>query len=541
MHSTGIPWWSRLGVKLATAIAAISVLTLGSFLVLILGAQREHLIDQARHSATVVSDTINGSIEYEMLADRRQQAYQILGAVARQDNVHQLRLYDRQGRVQYSKQPGEIGRMAALDAEPCRSCHSNGARLSELTQRERTRVTGQKRQVLTAITPIYNRPGCSSAACHAHPPDQRIIGVVELSLDLEDLDRGRMMLARSTSALLFLATSIVAVLTFVMMRRVVVNPVSQLVAAAQRVSAGELDQSVPVESRDELGVLERSFNDMERALIAAREERNRLLDTLEHQVADRTAALERAQAQLIQTEKLTSLGTLSASIAHEINNPLSGILTTAKLLLRTIAETPDDVRMQGLARYLRLVERETERCSAIVRNLLGFARERPLTLAQADVNAALEESLFLIANQTTLQNIAMERHLGPLPLILADFGQLRQAFANVVINACDAMPHGGTLRVSSCLVDDGSAVEVRVDDTGVGIPPDVLTKVVDPFFTTKEKGTGLGLSVVYGIVERHGGRLAIDSQPGVGTTVTIRMPVRSGEGGAGQVRGAAGV
>jgi two-component system, NtrC family, sensor kinase len=286
---------------------------------------------------------------------------------------------------------------------------------------------------------------------------------------------------------------------------------------------------VPVRGGDELSLLGTSFNEMGQALARANRERQDLLENLEQQVSDRTAALERAQAQLIQTEKLSSLGKLAASIAHEINNPLAGILTVSKLLIRTIEEPPEDRRAPFLLRHLRLVQRETERCTAIVRNLLGFARERPLTLGDVDVNAALDEGLFLVASQTAVQNITIERALGEVPPVRADFGQIRQAFANLIINACDAMPGGGTLRVRSAV--DGETVQVEIEDTGAGIPPEVLSKVLDPFFTTKEKGTGLGLSVVYGVVERHGGRLAIESEPGKGTTVTVRLPM-AGDAGA---------
>jgi two-component system, NtrC family, sensor kinase len=264
---------------------------------------------------------------------------------------------------------------------------------------------------------------------------------------------------------------------------------------------------------------------MGNALEAARGERDALLAGLEQQVRERTEALERAQQRLVQTEKLSSLGRLSASIAHEINNPLAGILTTAKLLIRTIGNGPADPQSTWMVRQLALVQREAERCTAIVRNLLGFARERPMTLTDVDVNVAIEEALFLVQNQFALQNIVLERDLAPVPPVRADFGQVRQAFANIIINACDAMPKGGTLRVRSRMLGAEGVVEVVVGDTGTGIPRALLSKVLDPFFTTKEKGTGLGLSVVYGVVERHSGTLSLDSEPGAGTTVTIRLPL----------------
>jgi two-component system NtrC family sensor kinase len=273
-----------------------------------------------------------------------------------------------------------------------------------------------------------------------------------------------------------------------------------------------------------VAALARAFNEMEGTLLEVRAQRLALLEGLEQQVQDRTAALKKAQERLIQGEKLSSLGRLAASIAHEINNPLAGILTYAKLLVRTLEEAaPDDAGRTKIIGQLKLVERETQRCTAIVRNLLDFARERPLKLGEVDVNAAIGEALFLIANQSRMQNVTLQQALSPVPPIEADFGQIRQALVNILINACDAMPSGGTLHVATERV--GEQVEISVRDTGVGIAPDDLKKVLDPFFTTKEKGTGLGLSVVYGIVERHGGALRIDSTPGQGTVVTITLPV----------------
>jgi two-component system NtrC family sensor kinase len=250
------------------------------------------------------------------------------------------------------------------------------------------------------------------------------------------------------------------------------------------------------------------------------------MENLERQVEERTADLKATQGQLIQSEKMASLGKLSASIAHEINNPLSGILTAAKLLIRTAEEGPLDAAAQAnFIRHLRLVERETQRCTTIVRNLLGFARQRELTLIEVDVKVPIEEALGLLGNQIAIQGITLERRLASVPVVRADLGQLRQAFVNIALNACEAMSSGGTLTVSSRFLPAENAVEVEFADTGTGIAPDNLSKILEPFFTTKEKGTGLGLSVVYGVVERHGGKMDIISQIGEGTTVQIRLPV----------------
>ena len=529
MNTRQIPWWNRLGVKLAVAITLVSVLTFGVFLVLVLRSQRRHLLEQARHTAAVVSDTINASIHYDMLHDRRQQAYEIMSAIGAQHQVEHLRVFDASGRIRFSTDAAEVGQVPDLMSTSCSPCHGDGRTQLPLSIRERTHVSLRNgRQVLGVVTPIYNEPSCATGRCHVHPRIQRVIGVIELGMRLDAIEREGGALAQSTIWISVVFALLLGTLTFVFTRQLVVRPIGRLVQGTRGVGAGDLTQRVPVQGPGELAVLQASFNEMGTALEATRAERDTLLAGLEQQVKERTEALERAQERLIQTEKLSSLGRLSASIAHEINNPLAGILTTAKLVIRTLEDRTDDPKGPWIVKQLGLVRRETERCTAIVRNLLGFARERPLTLTDADVNAALDEALFLVHNQIVLQNIVLEREFAPVPAVRADLGQLRQAFADIIINACDAMPNGGTLRVRSRVVAEDDALEVSIVDTGVGIPREQLSKVLDPFFTTKEKGTGLGLSVVYGVVERHCGRLFIDSEPGAGTTVTIRLPLASG-------------
>jgi len=252
---------------------------------------------------------------------------------------------------------------------------------------------------------------------------------------------------------------------------------------------------------------------------------------LERQVNERTADLTKAQAALVQSEKLSSLGRLSASIAHEINNPLAGILTFAKLVIRTLdAGPPDEATRRDLVKNLALVQRETERCSAIVRNLLDFARDRPLALCDANVNTAVEEALQLVVHRIAIQGLNLEKRLSPVPAVMADFGQLRQAVMNVVLNAIEAMSKGGTLTVATRSAAGG--VQVVISDTGPGIAKEHQAHLFEPFFTTKQKGTGLGLSVVYGILKRHRGRITVKSDQGRGTSFTITLPTKPAEGAA---------
>jgi two-component system NtrC family sensor kinase len=519
-------WWSRLSVKVTAVITLATTIGGSAFLWLVLRSQRQLLMDQTVRNAAFLSDTLLSSLERHMLRNERTELFAALSAVSNQPLMSELRLFDSNGRTAFSNREGEGGRVADKREATCAACHHGGVAPAALDARARSRVisTSGTGRILATVTPVYNRTACSSTTCHAHPAEQRVLGVLEVGMSLSQVDGTLAALQRTTAIVGLLTIAGLAITAILFTRRKLVHPIEQLASGVNRVKLGELKEQVPVLGTGEIAELAVAFNEMEGALLDVRRQRLALLDSLERQVQERTAALEKAQERLVQTEKLSSLGRLAASVAHEINNPLAGILTFAKLLVRSLEEgPPDDAVRAKLVRNLKLIEQETQRCTAIVRGLLDFARERPLDLANVDVNVAVGEALFLVRNQIALQNITLEHTRGDLPAIQADLGQIRQALLNIIINACDAMPNGGTLKVATVPAADGS-VDVRIADTGVGISPDHLKRVLDPFFTTKEKGTGLGLSVVYGIIERHGGSLRIDSTVGEGTTVTITLP-----------------
>jgi two-component system NtrC family sensor kinase len=522
-----IPWRHRLSTKLLVGAGAVAVAVVCAFFFAEVAVQR-HLVTQAVAESDLLSQTIRNALHRAMLQDRRGDAYLIMQDVARQPGIERVRMMDGDGRITFSTDRAEIGRAVDRRAEACVACHAEGEPLHRLELQDRSRIfAGGAHRVLSIVTPLYNEGSCATAACHAHPPDRKVLGVMDVGISLRRLDAETADFRLSTLIVSALGAAALALLLWLFARHHIMRPVAALVQATRRVARDQLELEVPVTWSGELGILAASFNDMTRSLRATKRELDALMRDLERQVEERTAALRAAQDQLVRTEKLTSLGKLSASIAHEINNPLAGILTFAKLIVRTLEQgAPDEEGRRTLVRHLHLVARETERCSAIVRNLLDFARERPLALRDTNVHHVMDEALQLLANQIQIQGVVLERRLLPVPLVDGDFGQLRQAFVNVIMNACEAMARGGRLTVETALVEDGRWVEVAFQDTGPGIPPDHLSRIFDPFFTTKEKGTGLGLSVVYGIVERHAGKIELQTQVGKGTRVALRLPPR---------------
>jgi signal transduction histidine kinase len=255
------------------------------------------------------------------------------------------------------------------------------------------------------------------------------------------------------------------------------------------------------------------------------------LDQANRQLMAHSKALERShqqlkesQAQVIQAEKLKSLGQLAASIAHEVNNPLSGVLVYIQLLTRKIArhESDDQVTLD----YLTKIEAELIRSTKLVQNLLNFSRESPLELQQVNLNSVVNRAFDLVSQAAKKQNVRVFNELDPsLPEISADANQIQQVCINLMLNAIQAMQLGGRLTLHTYAQD--AQVKLEVKDTGIGIPPENIGKIFTPFFSTKPeiKGVGLGLAVAYGIVQRHNGKIEVTSRPGEGTVFTVSLPI----------------
>jgi len=294
--------------------------------------------------------------------------------------------------------------------------------------------------------------------------------------------------------------------------RRITRPVERLSRASREIGRGKFDIQVQVESGDEIGTLAVSFNQMAAELNT------------------RERALEDAQTQLIQSEKLAAFGQLGAGIAHEVKNPLAGILGCAQLsLMKVDASSP-------LHKNLTLIEKETRRCKGIIENLLKFARQEKAAMGPLDLNQVAEDTISLVNHQLELQQIKARRDLAPdLPKILGNANQLQQVLMNLLINAQHAMEGSpGSVTLTTRRLESGR-IEIRVSDTGPGIPKEIQHRLFEPFFTTKPtgKGTGLGLSVSFGIIKDHGGEIRPESEPGAGATFVITLPVPP-EGPAGE-------
>jgi two-component system NtrC family sensor kinase len=490
---------------------------------------RQHLEAATLASAERVSDVIKHSTTYYMLRNDREGLYHAIHTMADEPGMVKVRIFDQEGRISYSTDPAEVSHVLDKTAEACYGCHTQSQPLARLNRPDRFRIyrNGGQR-VLGIITPIENQPGCSNAACHAHPAGQQVLGVLDTNLSLAKADA---QLAVSSARMLSYtagAILIVAVLSWLFVWRVVGEPIKALKKGTKHLSQGELGYQIEVQSQDEVGDLAHSFNDMSLQLRAANEEIVNWAKTLEDRVEQKTKELNRAHDHVLHVEKMASLGKMAAVVAHEINNPLSGILTYAKLLRKWVGsgQTEHEKREEAM-QCLELIAAESRRCGDLIKNLLTLSRTAPMNVQSTDLHAVIDRCLLLVRHQLELGGVEVQLNFAKdLPRVPCDPAQIEQVLLTLIMNAKDAMPRGGNLWIETRVSADETEIEILVRDDGAGIAPGVLPHIFEPFLTTKEsgRGVGLGLAISRGIVERHNGRIEVASELGRGTTFSITLP-----------------
>jgi two-component system NtrC family sensor kinase len=449
--------------------------------------------------------------------------YKTIEEIGSQRGVERIRLINKTGRVIYSTRDAETGTLLKKSSEICAVCHgTTELRLTASSKNRSRRFYEPSGEEFLGITnAIYNEESCYTASCHFHPEAFKVLGVLDVVVSLDKMHSLLDAYRNRSAALTMLLIALTSLSLTLFTQKLVNRPVRELLEHTKMLSRGELDGLVSSFANDELGELADSFNAMTLNLRRAREELEGWGRNLEQMVAQRTQEVTQMQAQLVRSEKLASLGELVAGIAHEINNPLTGILVFSSLIEsnRKLDET--------MKNDIQTVIRETKRCASIVKGLLEFARCSTPQMGLSCVNEISDTALSLIEHQILFQDITVVRQYATdLPPLLLDPNQFEQVLVNMYLNAGQAMQGEGILQVASGVDWEHGCIFVRISDNGCGIPEPNLTKIFDPFFSTKEnKGTGLGLSVSYGIIEKHGGRIDVQSEVGRGTTFTIKLPM----------------
>lgn len=527
---------NRNSLKFKVGFFLVIALTVTAFLftLLMVRNNREELHQQAIINAAQLSETIIKSTRFAMLENKPFFIDRIVEDVAAHEDIDKVRILSKNGTIIHSSYAPERGLQVDQEAEACVACHLDEKRRGEsrMTGRPRIFTDSEGRRMLGTTAVIRNEPSCSNSSCHVHDESQSVLGVLDIVYPLDKIDKK---IHDGTLTIIGLALGFVittALLVSYLINRMVYLPLRDLEAGAGRLASGDLEHAIPVRGKDELGQLAASFNSMTGALRKSREELQEWGHTLEEKVQAATRELQLAHAETARGEKLASVGLLAAGIAHELNSPLTGVLTFSHLVRKQMPEGSPQ------AEDLDLVIQETKRCAAIIRRLLDFAREKTPEKKFSDINGLITETAHLIEQAAHIEDIDIILDLDKnLPAIWIDEDLIKQVFMNIMVNAQHAIEGQGTITIRSRYcpqykfaqmgAEPVPMVEVSVIDTGCGIPPDHLQRIFDPFFTTKGvgKGTGLGLSVSHGTIRAHGGEIEVESTVGEGSEFRIYLPV----------------
>ncbi len=513
-----------LAIALSAAMLLFNAIVAWFLYTEIIGKVSDHVIQ--------LSEVITRSTRFAMLQNQPAYVDRIIHDVAKQEGIDRVRILSNEGRVIFSTFAPEVGRKVDPKSEACLHCSEGEQGAEPVPRSDRTwtfkGLNGQS--LLGSMEVIRNEPSCYNAACHHHSEKTPVLGVLDIDYSLDDITRKLRTSTLGIAGFSLGFITIAALLVGFFVHRLVYVPLRDLEGGAQRLSTGNLDQPIPVRSGDEFGKLASTFNDMTDALRNSRAELQDWGHTLEQKVEERTQELRRAQAETMRGEKLASVGLLASGVAHELNNPLTGILTFSHLVRQKMPDKSPD------AEDMDLVIRETKRCAAIIKRLLDFAREKQPEKKFTDLNQVIDDTVRIVEKPAHLRDIEITVDLDrTLPPVWIDADQIKQVVMNMLVNAQHAVEEKGSITITTRRMTDPRTpatepkpmVAISIVDTGCGIPEKNLKRIFDPFFTSKDvgRGTGLGLSVSHGIVEAHGGLIEVQSKVGEGSTFRVFLPL----------------
>ena len=519
---------NSIGVKFFVLLIFLLILSFGIVIYVNIYFLTSLFREDAVSNAIQVSNIIKRATYHSMLGNHRDDLTNTIQSIGKEEIFEGIRIYNKAGRIAFSDKLEELGQFADKKAEQCYVCHAEEPAKGVVPTKDRTRIliSPGGYRVLGLINPIENGPECFNASCHAHSSKEKLLGILDVKLSLEEGDqkiigtRNKMIIY---SAILILISALVK---GGFIRKMIHNPIKKLNDATKEVANLNLDHKVDIHSRDELGNLAHSFNKMTHQLKEANEAVQNWSSQLENRVKEKTRELEKTQSQLISAERMASMGELSAMVAHEINNPLSGILSYAKVSSKYLSrENIDAETLESVKHNLTFISDETKRCGNIVKSLLVFARKTSGDFKEEHLNVIIDNSIKVIDHSVEMKELVLVKELDQEnDVIQCDAGGIQQVLVALIVNSIEATSRGGKITIKTDCRTEKDRIRIMVSDDGQGISDDVLPYIFEPLFSTKVKSTGLGLSLVYGIVEQHAGVIDVKSKVNEGATFTIILP-----------------
>ncbi len=491
-----------------------------------------------RQNGNNIGAIVEGSLYKSMLANDKSTLHGTLDIINTMPGIDDVNLYDQNDNLAYSSFAVESQYHSNPD---CIACHSNLDALFSRTEKS-YKIIDEKsdcsmnpnrpgQRHLLIRSPILNEMSCYTASCHAHSENDEVLGSLIIRMPLKDLDDALHKSSVDFFLIALLITAIVVAMFIFFTRKRIKDPLYSIIKASEAVSAGEISTRLDIshDLLDDMKMVSVAFNNMLDHIARATSELENWSKQLEYKVQKKSEELSEAQNELINVERIASLGKLSASVAHEINNPLSGILIYAKLIHKQLENQEiTGEKKENMLRQLKLIETETKRCGDIVRGLLDFSSKDQDDFEEKHLNEILQDTYELMMHHIKISNITFLTDLSARhDLIYCSPNQIKQACIAMLVNASEAVFENGEITIRT-RNSDNNTIRVEISDNGSGIAPEDIPHIFEPFFSTKReaRGIGLGLAIVHGIVQNHNGKTEVDSVVGRGTTISLIFPLR---------------
>ena len=519
-------------------ISILSVVLFLSFGIIFRSVNERYLNSTIRHYGDNISSIVEGALYHSMLTNDNTALHNALDALNTLTHIEDVNMYDSKDNLVYSPFSDNP---SGHNNPNCKDCHANfnamfpgnekSYKIVNLDSKCEMSVKDYDYRLLMMKSPILNERSCYTSACHAHKESDEVLGSFVIRIPLEDLDTTVKTTSRNFFILASLTTLLLVTFLLFFTRRKINRPLTHIIKASDAISKGDTSTRLEINSSqlNDIRMLSAAFNGMMDNLQSATDELQNWSRQLEHKVQKKSEELSAMQHELIHVERIASLGKLSSSVAHEINNPLSGVLTYTKLVHKQLQKLNfKEGDKEPMLKYLKVIEEETKRCGDIVKGLLDFSRKDQLDFKTNSLHKILKEVYLLMDHQMKMSNISFVSDFSAgRDSVHCNENQIKQACIAILLNAFEAIVENGEVAMKTSNPEEHS-IKLEITDNGVGISPEDITRVFEPFFSAKEKtsGIGLGLAIVHGIVQNHKGKVDVDSELRKGTTISIILPVK---------------
>ena len=534
-----VKYRSSIYGRVVFIILVTSVFLFVTFSVIFRSVNEQYLNTVIKQNGNNIGSIVGGSLYHSMLENDKSTLQNTLDIINTMPGIDEVNMYDNDDNLVYTSIPSDTNN---YHSNPnCISCHENLKSMFPGNEKH-YKIIGARNECkmdhkdnntrhLLIKLPIKNERSCYLSECHAHKPTEKVLGSLIIKIPLGDLDAAVAKSSTEFFLLAILATiSLVGVL-IIFTRQRIKKPLNALVKASVDVANGDISTRLEIKPNHlgDMKMVSQAFNNMLDKLQEATNELENWSQQLEYKVQKKSEELSAAQNELIHIERLASLGKLSSSVAHEINNPLSGIMIYTKLIHKQLSN-PDLFmsKRESMLKHLKLIEGEAKRCGDIVKGLLEFSKKDQEDFEPKHLHEILRETYELMTHPIKIANINFYTDLAAASdLIYCSPNQIKQACVAMLVNASEAVPHEHGEIVIKTTNPDNETIRFDIIDNGIGITEENLQHIFEPFFSTKQSasGIGLGLAIVHGIMQSHKGRIQVFSNAGKGTTFAITLPL----------------